>query len=67
MKKALSVLGLTITVVLLGAAACDPVSGGACSPIGKKVTDSKGQVWTCDKNRQTGKGYWYKGDTNPPK
>lgn len=61
MKKTLAALGIAISAVLLSAAGCDPMSGGSCSPIGKTMTDSKGQVWTCAKNLQTGKGYWYKG------
>lgn len=38
-----------------------PISGGACSPIGKVKTDRDGQLWTCAKNAQTGNGFWYKG------
>lgn len=56
---AAGVLGLALA--LGGPAGCAPRSGGACSPIGATQTDDSGQLWTCAKNLNTGKGYWYKG------
>jgi len=52
---------LTTLLMVIALTGCDPTSGGACDQIGSQTTDSHGQLWTCAKNVQTGKGYWYKG------
>jgi hypothetical protein len=57
-------LSLSIIAVIgacIFASGCNEVSGGACDQIGSQRTDSRGQLWTCAKNLNTGKGYWYKG------
>lgn len=50
-----------VVAVAAGSSCEGPMSGGACSPIGTTKTDSKGQLWTCVKNTETGNGFWYKG------
>lgn len=57
-----AVLVIVVTAISIAISVSDqPLSGGACTPIGSTRVDCNGQVWTCAKNVQTSKGYWYKG------
>jgi len=56
------VLALAVVCVFtLGA--CDVTESGPCNQIGSQHTNKDGQIYTCAKNMDTGKGYWYKGKT----
>lgn len=62
MKRTITALAAVLAVVFLGAAGCGNVtSGGACDQIGSQHTNEDGTLYTCVKNTQTGKGFWYKG------
>jgi hypothetical protein len=61
--KKLKTLGAAIGVVAmtLTVAGCDVTQGGACNQIGSQHTNKDGTLFTCAKNQDTGKGYWYVG------
>lgn len=54
-------MALGAAVLSLALVGCDVGSGGSCDQIGSQHTNKDGTLYTCAKNVQTGKGYWYKG------
>jgi len=59
MRNTMMVIGFI--AACLFSSGCDVAQGGPCDQIDSTATNKDGQVFTCVKNRTTGKGYWYKG------
>ena len=59
MKKIGTWIGAAaLALVLTG---CDVTQGSSCSQVGSQTTNKDGTLYTCVKNTQTGKGFWYRG------
>lgn len=52
------IIAVTAAALTLTITACDVTPGTSCQPIGSRHTNEDGTPFVCQRNVDTGKGFW---------